>query len=262
MKENIDLVSLRKIQLDILKEVDAFCKKEGLHYWLCGGTLLGAIRHKGYIPWDDDIDISMPRPDYDKFLSLWNKQNTHNKLRFFDGSASYPYMFAKACDTRTSLVQTQVNTPDFGVYIDVFPVDGITKGGWQISAYRVLNFFLCSKRRKLSTCSFSRKLVYLFPKMIMKVVPESFIMRKMDKVMRKHDYEKADYVAVICGNYYKNENLPKSCFDKIIEVEFEGEKFLSPIGYDQYLSQLYGDYMKMPPKEKQVTHHHFTAHWK
>lgn len=262
MGKNIDLEELRKIQLDILIEIDRFCKANQITYWLCGGTLLGAIRHKGYIPWDDDIDISLPRPEYNRFIRLWNQQHSYYRLVAFENDQSYPYLFGKICDTRTCLKQTDVNTPDFGIYVDVFPVDGITKSGWQISYYRGLNFLLSSKRRRLSTCSLGRRIAYALPKLLMSLVSERWMMRNINKMMQQYDYTDAEHVAVICGNYYKNENLPKSCFSKIVKGTFEGIEVPIPNGYDQYLSQLYGDYMKLPPIEKQITHHHFIAYWK
>ena len=120
----IGLDEIKKIELDILIYIDSLCKQNHLRYFLCGGTLLGAIRHKGFIPWDDDIDISMPRPDYDKLISLIGSNSSYMVLT--PANCDFYYNFAKVVDTRTTLCEID-NTPikNMGVYIDIFPLEGM-----------------------------------------------------------------------------------------------------------------------------------------
>ena len=116
---------LKAIQLDLLQKTADFCKENGIRYYLCGGTLLGAIRHKGYIPWDDDIDISMPRPDYDRFISMFNKPENDYQVIDMSNNKKYGLPFAKVHDTRTFVDELQYTKDQFGVYIDIFPIDGV-----------------------------------------------------------------------------------------------------------------------------------------
>ena len=128
---------LKTIQLDLLQKTADFCEQNGLRYFLCGGTLLGAIRHKGYIPWDDDIDIAMPRPDYDRFCMTFNQPNSVYRVKSLFTHPNYICAFAKVYDNRTLLKELHYKGIHFGVYIDILPVDGV-KDSAQIMALRIL----------------------------------------------------------------------------------------------------------------------------
>ena len=121
-RKYINVEELKHIQLDMLSDIAEFCEQNNIKYFLAYGTLIGAIRHKGYIPWDDDIDICMPRPDYDKFLSLYNKKDSAYKAVAFELDENYKLPFAKVNDTRTVMWETMYDQDVFGVYIDVFPL--------------------------------------------------------------------------------------------------------------------------------------------
>jgi lipopolysaccharide cholinephosphotransferase len=116
---------LKSIQLDLLQKTADFCEANGIRYFLCGGTLLGAIRHKGYIPWDDDIDIVMPRPDYERFCKTFNQPDSVYKVKSLLTHPDYACAFAKVYDNRTMLKELHYKGVHFGVYIDVLPVDGV-----------------------------------------------------------------------------------------------------------------------------------------
>ena len=116
---------LKRIQLDLLQKTADFCEQNGLRYFLCGGTLIGAVRHKGYIPWDDDIDIAMPRPDYDRFINTFNKQENYYQVVSRENNHAYSYAFAKVYDNRTILQELHYKGSTFGVYIDILPADGV-----------------------------------------------------------------------------------------------------------------------------------------
>ena len=127
MKE-IEIEELKRIQIGILKHLDAFCKENNLTYFMCGGTLLGAVRHKGFIPWDDDIDIMMKREDYDKLIALYPKNDNSNfKLFSYELDKSFPYPFAKMDDCRTIFEEEINDSYKIGVNIDIFPIDYITE---------------------------------------------------------------------------------------------------------------------------------------
>ena len=127
MKE-IGIEELKRIQIGILKHLDAFCNENNLKYFMCGGTLLGAVRHKGFIPWDDDIDIMMKREDYDKLIELYPKNDNSNfKLFSYELDKSFPYPFAKMDDFRTIFEEEINDSYKIGVNIDIFPIDYITE---------------------------------------------------------------------------------------------------------------------------------------
>ena len=127
--KNINLEELKKIQFDILKKVAAFCEKNKIKYYLGYGTLLGAVRHKGYIPWDDDIDIIMPRPDYLRFIEIFNKSTPSPELKVLSHyiDKNHPYPFIKLINTKTKQVSHSSIKYDMGVCIDIFPLDGLPK---------------------------------------------------------------------------------------------------------------------------------------
>ena len=127
MRDITELEELHQIELDMLKEIDRICRRENIQYYLAGGTLLGAVRHKGFIPWDDDIDIAMARDEYERFLKVMKKER-HPYLKIFamEFDKEYQYTFAKVVDTRTRLIEEiGKDLPDMGVFIDIFPIDGL-----------------------------------------------------------------------------------------------------------------------------------------
>ena len=249
---------LKKIQLSMLRRVRDVCDTNNLKFFLCGGTLLGAIRHKGFIPWDDDIDIYMPREDYRRFISIFNEYSSSNyKFVCMENTHEYCLPFGKVICTDTILLETQVkSTPGMGVYIDIFPLDGlgntldeakkiIKKCGY----YRRLLGFAMSKKRKATpiNCAmfWGKEKLYL----------------KYLEVSQKYSFSESKYVAFAGAFYGEREILEHDIFGGFKLHPFEKELYPIPIGYDAYLKKLYGDYMVLPPKEKQVTHHSFVAYY-
>lgn len=257
---------LKEIELNILREIKYVCDKNNLKFFLCGGTLLGAIRHNGFIPWDDDIDIYMPREDYSKFITLFNEHSSKEyKFICMENTPAYCIPFGKAVCTETSLFETQVqSTPGMGVYVDVFPLDGlgdsldeakhiISKCG----QYRHrLEQAMSNKRQATPINVFKNwgcKMLYLCRRIIYS---------KYLKMSEKNPFETSKYVA-FCGAFYgEKEILEQKIFLASKLHEFENELYPIPVGYDTYLKKLYGDYMMLPPVEKRVTHHSFVAYYK
>ena len=147
---------LRSIQLDLLQKTADFCEANGIRYFLCGGTLLGAIRHKGYIPWDDDIDIAMPRTDYDRFCMTFNQPNSKYRVKSLSTHPDYNNAFAKVYDDRTMLKELHYKGIHFGVYIDVLPVDGV-KDSAQIKKIMFLHKVLNTKKANYYKRTLSKK---------------------------------------------------------------------------------------------------------
>ena len=139
MKRKVTLEEMRDLQLAMMDKIHEFCVERGIRYSLGGGTLLGAVRHKGYIPWDDDIDIMLPRPDYERFLKEFDGVYPNFKVLHLNNDRTYPYLFAKVYDSRTLLVECRAT---MGVYIDVFPIDGLPLKAELPKYMRTLDF-LC-----------------------------------------------------------------------------------------------------------------------
>ena len=253
----------KKIELEILLNVTKFCEANQLRYYLTYGTLIGAIRHKGFIPWDDDVDIQMPREDYNKLIELYH----HEYIKVVvPGTPMAKHSIIKVIDTRTIKTEPVFNYPNgvLGIDIDIFPIDGTPDDGAEFETwYKKLrkcyeNFFYTSQ---IPNGNLRHKLKILISKIFLKK-PEYYI-KQAAMLHAKYPYDSSQYVGSIESLFNSPQNrVPRECFEHTVEVDFEGEKFKAPIGYDQLLKNIYGDYMQLPPEEKRVTHHTHKTFWK
>ena len=271
MKE-ISLDELKKIELEILVEIDKICREQNIRYSLCGGTLLGAIRHGGFIPWDDDIDIFMPRPDYNRFLEYCIQNSTTFSLLCNKTDSRYGYMFAKAM-AKNTVIKEENNNPqniDMGVYVDVFPIDGLADtpkdAEKAFGKSRFKRELLVARNWKKFFRSKTRKWYYepiRFAFFILsRFANASSLIKSIEKTYPEELFEKTKYSACVFGSYRSKEIAEKEVFTELTDIKFEGKTFMAIKNYDKYLSNIYGDYMKLPPKEKQVSHHMFEAYYK
>lgn len=279
----ITIDEMKQIELDILKDVAKFCDIHNLRYYLCGGTLIGAIRHKGFIPWDDDIDIIMPRPDYMKFVKLYNQRESNYRVNSLVNDPHWYSTFAEVEDIRTIKTYENFNLSNqHGINIDIFPTDGAPvaeeerKKFWKINniltriaTLSKLNFSVSHHFADQNT-SFStirtllRTIVKFFGIPVARMICVFFDLNQIvtNRAM-KYDVDQSEYIGVSTFPHYGYRECVKGKpFLKMKKRPFEDEYFNTPNDYDEYLSNLYGDYMKIPPKEKQVTHHDFKAYWK
>lgn len=269
--KNIELKEIQQLELEIMKDVHKFCKENNIRYYLAGGTLLGAIRHKGFIPWDDDIDIIMPRPDYERFIKEYKSKKPYYILTSTHNNSQHLYTFSKIFDNRTIKIEKEIEYSDGnigGVEIDIFPMDGLPKDIKQSNKYfnNQKNIF---KYYSLSVSKFtkSKNIFKTIPKYLVvrvcKFIGKEKFIKFINKKAEKYNFNDSEYVGCSVVPYYGNrERVLKSNYINKIEVQFESELFYAPEGYDEYLSNLYGDYMKLPPKEKRVTHHDCEVYWK
>lgn len=265
MKE-LSLPELKEIEFEILKVFHDFCVKNHLRYYLAYGTLLGAVRYKGFIPWDDDVDVMMPREDYTRFLELYEGSDRYRMFSFeSDPSALFP--FAKICDMTTRKEEIGfVSKIPLGVDIDIFPLDYWDDNLDQAKreAKRISREMFClglTKSRK----AHSKHPLKRFAKTVVmrwcKLHGGAYYVRRILKMAVRDEQRGSRYMGTKTWCVYAERNIvPSEAFAKGIEIEFEGETFFAPVGYDAYLTCLYGDYLPEPPKEKQKTHHSFRAY--
>ncbi|MBQ8532589.1 MAG: LicD family protein [Clostridia bacterium] len=255
---------VRKMQLKGLEMAlffDRFCTEHSLTYFLCGGCCIGSIRNGGFIPWDDDVDVFMPRADYEKLKQLWRDTEEYS-IQYPTREICTENQFLTICANNTTFIKTyQMNLDiNHGLVLDVLPLDGCPTGIkrkiqklWAL----LYSLFIVGKAPENHG-----KAVYLLGKIALGLVkPKSWryhMWRLCERKMSKYPIEKCDYITELCsGPHYMQNEYPKELFEKSIRVDFEGYKLPIPVGYDGYLRMAFGDYMQLPPKEKQVCHHEF-----
>ncbi len=253
---------LKRLQLSILDAVDDFCTQNRIRYFLAHGTLLGAVRHDGYIPWDDDIDIWMPRPDYERFMESF-RANDKPWLRAIDfrHDKTYRLPFGKVHDVRT-VMDEELYENEYGVYVDVFPLDGFS-GSHQVSKGRFLRKLLNVKRSRWSHArSIGKNSVMVAARMFLFWLPATSILRMIDLNAREKGYDGAEKVIVATIVDIGKAVFPATAFSSSVRHIFEGRLFPVPADYDSILRALFGDYMTPPPPEGRTSHHHSSAFWK
>lgn len=273
MKENpstrsgqeVTIDELKKSILAILDELDHFCREHHIRYFLVGGTLLGAVRHKGFIPWDDDIDVAMLREDYEKFCKLFHSKNGY-VLKCIQQDPTYYLPFAKLIDPRISLREHVHKAPEIGAYVDIFPMDYIEK-----DSPKVASFYSGSLRKKLEDLKYMqlRKDRPLWKNALI-LAGRFLCFRSLPKIARDRDAraisisskKPTPWITSLHGAWGTKEIVDARHFAQTEEYSFEGRSYFGPVDADAYLTCIYGDYMTPPPPEKRISHHGFTAIWK
>jgi lipopolysaccharide cholinephosphotransferase len=258
----MDKGTLGKIQMiehEILDEFVRVCEKHSLTYFLESGTLLGAVRHKGFIPWDDDVDVGMPRKDYDAFIQLCKTElNPDYYLLSIETQEDFSYCFSKICKKNTLFVDEEmVDKSEWtGIYIDIFPYDNVINfkpllyvQDFFINKSKAFYLYKTAKRKKNKSVKYS----------IFMMVLKCFTLKQIQKFrqfpMTLFRNKKTDYWVQWTGEYRLHKELfHKSLFFPLKEIEFEGVQYKCPNNTHEYLTQVYGDYMKLPPEEERGGH--------
>lgn len=269
MEDRDELRRMQLLENDVLKKYAAFCEKNGLRYSLIGGTLLGAVRHGGFIPWDDDIDVGMPRPDYEKFLQLVQEKRISKELSVAAGDIcdDFSLPFAKILDERTIIVDESKRHEAEGdaLWIDIMPLDGV--GNDYEKAKKIIrkaNYYQRALGRATSIPWKRRdgeKGIYGFLRclyrQLFRIRGFHFYKRKLIKLGKSHAFDNSTYVADVVSGFYGVGEIVKR--EKLVDFtvkKFEDETYPVMGCWDEYLSGIYGDYMKLPPVEKRVRPHH------
>lgn len=263
-----ELKRLQLKSLEILRYFDGFCRRHKLRYFLCGGCCIGTIRHQGFIPWDDDIDLFMPRPDYERLRRIWAEKVDRDK----DGRPRYVLcrsdkehflrsMLTAITDEQTTFIKERQADLDMchGVRVEILPLDGCPKGRlkrklqilWALT-YQVFNLQEAPTSKGKVLEWIGRAMLALFPTQRLRYC----MWRLAERRMMRYPFDESRYITELCSRYqYMVNEYPKEIFARPVFKEFEGEKFPIPAGYDRYLTMAFGDYRKLPPENERVAKH-------
>lgn len=261
---NKDLRKAQLLMLKILKEVHKICEENNIKYFLSDGTLIGAIRHQGFIPWDDDLDIGMLREDYEKFCKIAPQILSENFiLQNFQTDKGYGLQFGKVILKNTVWIEKvakNTNRQWSGIYIDIFPYDNITENKKMQKLINRLYIFIQGlilikfKYINISNYeSMAKKLKYVLKKIYLCTISKKLLIYIRDSICKRYLNKSNTLVTKYGGNFYKNQN-PYNFYKDLTLQTFEDTSFYIPKNYDKILKNLYGNYMDIPPIEKLRQH--------
>ncbi|MFT8726706.1 MAG: LicD family protein [Liquorilactobacillus nagelii] len=267
MHDQKNIRKLQQIELNLAKKIISICEENQIKYIMLGGTMLGAIRHHGFIPWDDDIDFGMSRNDYDKFCQIVLELNDDNlKLLDFRFNNNHDYP-AKVIDQSIELVNNNVASKEtIYPWIDIFPLDGMpaNKVLRKLHGTRLMMDRALLKLSQLSNgVALNNPYRTSLEKLIIKIgllirsdkfLKEQKMMQVLDRDLRKYSYSNCPFAVNFMGAYKLNEMFPRKIYDQLKSYSFEDTQFMGTVFYDEYLKQLYGNYMQ-PPKENDRDKH-------
>lgn len=256
---------LKEVQMNILDALVRFCIDNGLRVSISSGTLIGAVRHKGYIPWDDDIDVYMLREDYVKLEELLPHilDNTY-KLESIYRNDNWHLSFAKLCDIRTISEPKGRKTSQYGAFIDIFPVDAVPDNHREFRSYMrklgFIKFLFNNTRTTTPEMSWIKKIMVILHNRIISFIPNKSLVLTREKLNQK--YNGMGYSSVYANSYgpLQPHPFPRSFFDNIVDWDFEDRKVPGFKDAEEFLTLQYGDFMKLPPEEKRIGHFE-TIYW-
>lgn len=272
-RKELSLQDLHVFSVEILSKIDLFCKQNRIRYSLGYGSLLGAIRHKGFIPWDDDIDLLLPRPDYDRFVNTFQVEG----LKCVAPEVGNSYLtFGRVVDTEKTVCDALLRWADddrnYGVWIDVFAMDGEPDDPNEFSLFVKKCQEISERSRQvrgaLQKLSWSNSPIWnlklLRKRLLYGMLDPRAICEEMSGLLKTCPYVSSEYAGLLSFPVYGLKNRTrKEVFESYTTAVFEGQEFSILAGYDEFLHDIYGDYMKLPPAEQQVPKHSFHKfYWK
>lgn len=260
------MTELQSKLVDMMQWLHNVCEENHIRYYTIGGTTLGAVRHQGFIPWDDDLDIGVPRKEYDKLLAILRKQKTPYIVDSIEDSDDYIYPYAKLFDTRTTLIEDMRRPFKRGIFIDIFPLDGAgnTEQEKKTTYKKIRKYMMLlhAKVYKLDKgASLSKRLFYAFVKTFGFLFPSpKRLIEKITAIAKRWDFDECVYSGNIVGGWKKREIMKSAWFGKPQLVKFEHIQIYIPEHYDALLTDIFGDYMQPPPVEKRCSHHNYLSY--
>lgn len=269
IRKPLTIEEIHQGTLDVLKVIIQICDELNINYYLAYGTLLGAIRHKGFIPWDDDLDIMMVRRDYDLFLDYCEKNKENLRpycLLHYTNTKNYPYTIPRFCDSRCRMENENpvLDVEGMGFFVDVYPLDGLPNESEKLKAAvartkktLLTGFSFATTKQKPIT---KRNAVSTVARAVFRlgsiVLGQKFFTDWIEKFAAKYPYDECDYIT--CLTWEEEVFLyRKEYFENYELVDFEDIKAKVPVGYDAILREAYGDYMTPPPEDKRIGHHFY-----
>ena len=257
-------------ELEVVKKLDEICGKLNLRYFLAYGTLLGAVRHRGFIPWDDDVDVMMPRLDYEKLINYLISHEVEIaplKLMHYRTNKDYIYPISRLVDTRYRIDYQNAQDYGLGLFVDIYPLDGC--GNTSAEAARIMqraktDIALISvagldKYYPSSSGGFIRSVAKFMGYCYAKARGAHYFAAKLDAMGKQYSYDDCEYVNLTIWDIYVKP-LKKEWFDSVERMQFEDAMLCVPGRYDEILTQIYGDYMQLPPEDQRIAHHFYTAY--
>lgn len=257
-----DLSLIKKLELEIAIEIKRICEKHDIHYSIAFGTLLGAVRHGGFIPWDDDIDIAMLRFEYDKFL-FWAEKDMDAKFEIvnYESDSNMGEPFTKIMLKNTTVLEKFAKNSNgkCGVFVDVFSYDNAPKGIIARNLHRFLNYSLRKRILLASNYSFNKmgmKRVIYFLLRSISFGKKQKLVNQYRKNQNRYNHINSEYIVALGGNYgYIKDTIPKEWFTSYQKIIFENVEFSAIEKTDEFLKHYYGDYKQLPPIEKRINKH-------
>lgn len=256
---------LKRAMLDVLYETKRICDKHGIKYFLVGGTLIGAVRHQGFIPWDDDVDVGMLREDYERFLQACEVDlDSKYVVSLWNSEPDNPNIYAKIKIKGTTYVERQsaATKQSKEIFIDIFPFDNSPDSvkeaqshGRSIAFYRRLLAIKCGVDFS-GTSSLYKRVLNRGLGLFSRLYSRERLYKKNIELCTKYDSIQTNYIVNACGTYnYMRERNKRKIFETFTELPFESGMFMSFAGYDEYLRSIYGDYMQLPPEDQRTSRH-------
>ena len=263
--KQISFEESKHIQIKTLEIIDKCCRENGIKYSLTWGTLIGAIRHKGFIPWDDDIDLMMKRDDYERFLRCFNEP--YYKLHYFKKNKFWHQFLTKVTDERTVVVFNYRKTGTFGLWVSIFPIDNVPDDGieeWKKRLHKKATLFRLRTAIWRNDTSLSRNILKMFFRGLLSPFSSYRLGMSVEALLKENNNKQTKQVCLWDGGRGVTAfcYFPSELFDYYIETEFEGKNYMVIREYDKFLRDYYGDYMQLPPVESRVPLHDFKAYYR